>query len=452
MSIRNFVESLSPLRAGLFAFAVICVVHALYAFFLAVDVPMWDQWDSEAEWYKRLVAGSVDVQSLIAPHNEHRIAFTRLFNGALFTLAGGWSPVLGVYAQIPIIALAVALLCTWAIKYAKERRVASFTLTLLAFSLPFSWANMLSSFQNQFYFMLVLALTAIALTAMAESATALLLGVLLALLSPFSMAGGIGTIFVVWGLFVLRLLARPNRWFFFSSILLILSVGIILHGRALVHFAAHDSLYAQSLLEFVISFLKILGWPEMPIGFLTWGAITLSLSHWLRSNGGVLQSRTLLSPPQRLALGLIAWYFFQAAATAYSRTHSDLMSARYQQNFALVIPIAFLTMGVSGFAVRREKLVGWAYAILVVGLASRLNRELPYMQKHLAESRHAREIIVESVAKNSFALLKAQDRNGSLGYFNAERIWEQIMNPELRYRHLWLASTHVQTTTKSAGR
>jgi hypothetical protein len=90
MSVRNFIESLTPRTAGLLAFIYICLVHGLYVFFWGVDVPFWDQWDAEAEWYKRLVNGTWDLPGLIAPHNEHRTALSRIFKGTLFMLTGGW--------------------------------------------------------------------------------------------------------------------------------------------------------------------------------------------------------------------------------------------------------------------------------------------------------------------------------------------------------------------------
>jgi hypothetical protein len=441
MSIRGLVESLNPLRAGLLAFALICIVHSLYAVFLAVDVPMWDQWDAEAEWYKKQVAGRVDIASLIAPHNEHRIAFTRLFNGALFTLAGGWRPVLVVYAQIPLIALAVALLCAWLVKFSGKRKFAAITLTVLAFTLPFSWGNILNSFQNQFYFMLLFGLIAIYLAATAENTPMLILASVLALVSPFTMAGGIGTIVVLWGLFFLRLFEPGRHRIRDTLFLLTLSVGIVLHARLLVQVLSHDKIHAQNVKEFIVSFLKILGWPDIPIGFIAWSAMVLAIFHRLRSAGGILKALALITMPQRFALGLIAWYIFLASATAFSRTHSDLMSTRYQQHFALVIPTAFITMGVFDYHFQRERWIRWAYAILVIGLLIRSNKELPYLRKTLENSHFARKAILEAVQNSDFAMLKAQDSDGKLGYFNAERIWEQIHAPQLRGRHLWLRSS-----------
>jgi len=441
MSVRNFIESLTPRTAGLLAFIYICLVHALYVFFWGVDVPMWDQWDAEAEWYKRLVDGTWDLPGLIAPHNEHRIAFTRIFNGVLFVLAGGWRPILVMYAQIPLFAFSVALLCAWLIKFVEKHRFAAIALTVLAFSLPFSYANILNGFQNQFYFMLLFGLVAIYLAAISESMLVLLLAVVLALVSPFTVAGGIGTIIVLLGLIFLRMFEPGRRRVLCGLFLFILSVGIILHLRLLVHPPHHDSLHAKNIKEFMVSFLKILGWPYIPVGFLSWSAIILAVFSWLRRTGGLRKALALLSGPQRLALGLLAWYLFQAVATAYARTHADLMSSRYQQIFALIIPITFITMGVFGYHIARERLVRWAYAILVVGLLIRSNRELPYLQRTVENSHFARQAILQSVQKNDFALLKVQDSDGKLGYFHAERIWEQINSPELRGRHLWLRSS-----------
>ncbi len=438
MKLRNFVESLSPLKAGVFAFVFICAVHVAYAVFLAVDVPMWDQWDAEGEWYKRLVDKSYDLQSLIAPPNEHRIAFTGLFNGALFTLAGGWSLLLGIYMQIPLIGLAFALLCSWLVQYANGRRFAAIVFTLIAFSLRFSWANILSSFQNQFYFMLLFAVVSIYLVATSKNSITLFLAVAPALLSPFTMAGSVGTVAVVWGLFFLRLFEVRKQRIFNALLLVVLSVGLVMHLQILVHVPGHDRLHAQNFSEFMISFLKILDWPEIPFGFLVWSAIGLALLRWIRVNGGIFRSINLLTAPQRLALGLIAWYVFQAAATAYSRTRTDLMSSRYQQNFSLVIPIAFITMGIFGFAFRRETVLRVAYVFHPLGLLVRTYRELPYLQKYHGETLFNRTAIAEAVQKNSLSLLKASDREGKLGYFTADRIWEQIFDARLRSRQLWL--------------
>lgn len=438
MKAHNFFDSLSPLRAGVFAFVCVCTVHALYAFFLAVDVPMWDQWDSEAEWYKRLVDGTIDLQSLIAPHNEHRIVFTRLFNGALFSLIGGWSPLLGVYAQIPLIALAVALLCAWTVRFTDRPRLVAIALLVLAFLLPFSWSNILSGFQNQFYFMLLFALLAIYLAALAEHPMLLLVAALLALLSPFTTAGGIATVLVLLGIFALRLFAHPKAWSLSLCMLILLSAGLLLHSRLHVHVAGHNDLHAQNLLEFLRSFIKILGWPVAPIGFIAWAAIGFAIYRWLKQQTGLRSALTNLSGPQRLALGLIGWYLLQAAAIAYSRTHADLMSSRYQQIFALLIPATVLTTTTFGYALPKHKFVKWGYTIFALGLVIRTYKELPYLQNWLADARFARSAIIGAVQKNDFTALKAQDRDGKLGYFNAERIWEQITDPRLRERHLWL--------------
>lgn len=437
MKFQRVIDLSSPRNVAIFSFTFICAVHAVYAFLFAVDVPMWDQWDAEAEWYKRMVDGNIDWPSLIAPHNEHRIAFTRLFNGALFSLAGGWSPILGIYAQIPLLALSVALLCRWLAQFADNRRLAAIWFTLLAFSLPYSWANILSAFQNQFYFMLLFALLGIYQAAMANSPLGLFAAVVLALLSPLTMAGGFGTVIVVWGMLLLRLFKEPKNWTLWLGILA-LSAGLILHTKGMVHVAGHTIYQAKNFGEFIAAFFKILGWPNTPIGFLAWSLIVVAIVRWFRGHTPLWSSISNLSGPQRLVLGLIAWYLTQAAATAYARTHADLMSSRYQQIFSLVIPITFIAWGAFDYAITRVRLVRWGYAIFALGLVIRTYKELPGAKKSVEDTRFAREAIVDAVQKNDFAALKAKDRDGMLGYFHAERIWEQVMAPQLKDKHRWL--------------
>jgi hypothetical protein len=439
MSVRNFIESLNPRTAGLLAFIYICLVHALYVFFWGVDVPYWDQWDGEAEWYKRLVDGTWDLPGLIAPHNEHRIAFTRIFNGVFFVLAGGWRPILVMYAQIPLFAFSVALLCAWLIKFVEKHRFAAIALTLFAFSLPVYWENILSGFQNAFYFMLLFALVAIYQAATAKSTLSLILALTLSLLSPFTMAGGIATIIVVWLLFFLRLLEPGGRRIRWVSLLLILSMGLALHAKMLVHVPGHDVLRAKNPKEFISAIMKIMGWPIFPVGYIAWSTVVLALFRWPRSAGGIFKALALLSGPQRLAIGLIAWYIFQAAATAYGRTHG-VMSSRYQQNYALIIPIALITLEVFSCKIRAQWL-RFAYAILIAGMVVRTMKDLPYMQNRVSNNRFARDAILRAVHEQSFALLKSQDKDGRLGHPNAERIWEQIHDSCLAGRHLWLRSS-----------
>jgi hypothetical protein len=70
-------------------FAVLAGVQLLQVLRFAAAVPFWDQWDSEiALLMKPWVEGELSLAALIAPHNEHRIAFSRLWALLLFELNG----------------------------------------------------------------------------------------------------------------------------------------------------------------------------------------------------------------------------------------------------------------------------------------------------------------------------------------------------------------------------
>src|SRR6266545_2639455 len=57
------------------------------------DVPWLDQWDGEAQGlYLRAHSGTLTLSNWFAPHNEHRIFFTRLLSLGLLWANGQWDP------------------------------------------------------------------------------------------------------------------------------------------------------------------------------------------------------------------------------------------------------------------------------------------------------------------------------------------------------------------------
>lgn len=428
----------NPVRLAVLVFIAMLAGQGLWIYFFGVDAPQGDQWDGEFFWYKALVTNNASLHGLIAPHNEHRIAATRLFNGAIFFLIGGWRPIVVMYAQAFLISGLVAWLSVLLNKYAGSWRNFGLVFTLIAFLSPYSWQNTLGAFQNQFYFMLLFAFAVIGLLAWCPSWPAIVAAIVIAALSPFTTAGGLMTIVILIFMIGLNLVTRRITLPKFAIILVFILPVLAWHITNQHHVVGHDVLRARSAAEFVVSLLKILSWPEFPIGLFFWGVIALSILDSYRNRGRLLPWISEFGPVHIFILGALSWLLLQMAATAYSRTHSDLMAARYQQTYSLIIPLFFLAVNVfgTGFKWLRPWLVA---SLIIVGLLIRNGREWPYMMKGVAEMRFAKMEITKAVRMNNFEYLKSREKGEfSLGYFTADAIWERIHDEKLFPHHLWL--------------
>lgn len=431
-------NQVNPRTIGLFSFLLILSGQILWVFFYGTDVPQGDQWDGEFFWYKAMVSGEANWDALIAPHNEHRIAATRLFNSLIFKLLGGWRPIVVMYAQSILISFSVAMLCYLIWRYGGRWRSAAVFFTLVAYLLPYSWQNTLGGFQNQFYFMLLFALVALGLLSWSVTWPKLMTALLLAALSPFTTAGGLMIIPVFIIIVVLGVFARRLSFVKFATLMTLSLPVAAWHLAHLHHVPGHDVLMARSIGEFCISLLKVFSWPESPIGLFFWGSIFYGILRDFRGSTSLSGWLTSLQPIQIFVIGSLMWLMLQLAATAYSRTHSDLMAARYQQTYSLMIPLFFLSL--SAFTIELKWLRVWLVAaILVVGLIIRTGREWPYMSKGVADMRFAKTEISRAVEINNFAYLKSKEKSEfSLGYSPAEAIWQRAFDDKMFPYHLWL--------------
>jgi hypothetical protein len=126
-------------------------------------LPYWDQWDAEAlGLYRPWLLGTFEWSQLFAPHNEHRIALTRLADLALFVWSGEWRPgdqlILNAILHT-LIAMGIAVVF---IRWLRPgwARAAWTGFIIFLFALPAGWQNALWGFQSQVYFANLLALAA----------------------------------------------------------------------------------------------------------------------------------------------------------------------------------------------------------------------------------------------------------------------------------------------------
>jgi len=154
----------------------------------------------------------------------------------------------------------------------------------------------------------------------------------------------------------------------------------------------------------------------------------VSLRNWLSA----------LNEHQLFFFGMTCWWLLQAIATAATRTHADLMASRYQQIFALSIPLFSLSFKLLDFPSYSRRLALMISLVLLAGLTVRMLKEWPYLKKSINETLYAKAAISEAYKNQDFATLKTKEKDGALGYFNADRIWARVQEPLLRGRHLWL--------------
>lgn len=429
---------LTPNLVAILSFILVVSGHAVWIHFFGVDVPFRDQWSGELPWYKLVITKNVDWEMLIAPHNEHRIAATRIFNTLIFKLLGGWHPIAVVYAQTVFIGLTVAILTHTIWIYAGRLRGVGTTLTILAFSLPYSWQNILNGFQNQFYFMLLFAISALSIVSRGSSWKRLSMGMTLALASQFVMASGLLLSLSLMIMFFLLLMSKrlSTRRFLVAMALMI---AVMLWQILLLnHVSGHDPLKAHSVAEFVIAFVKVLSWAELPVGLLLWGLVLYAvLQNYWATRVSLFSWLSGLSRTQIFVICLCAWLLMQLAATAYARAHSGLTASRYQQIYSLIVPVFFLCSNL--FNLQLRGLRSWVVVcLIIIVMGIRTVKEWGPVRKESVAMEFAKHHISKAVALDSFSYLKTNDDGHfSLG-FPADGIWQAMHEKEFLPYHLWL--------------
>lgn len=324
------------LLAATALFVLVVAGRVVLVSLFSESIPYWDQWDAEGAFLlKPWIEGTWEWNRLFDPHNEHRIAFTRLFALLLFEANDGqWDNLVGAYFNTLLYAgAAVLAFCLLAPGFATRWAKAAFFVLLLALAwLPYGHDNTLVGFQNQFYLMGAFALLAIAVAAHARD-SAWLPAKLVAVVVPglFTMASGLLGAVAAVPVLLARALAGGLRWrnaAATGAVLLAIAAG----GYLLVpHLAGHDALKAPDAATWLASFGKSLAWPlsnSYKGLWPLWLPTAVALWHFLRERRA--------TPQQLTALGLSGWVLLQCAAIAYSRGGDmAIVSGRYLDTLAL---------------------------------------------------------------------------------------------------------------------
>lgn len=320
------------LLCALALFAVRAVLVHRYA----SDLPFWDQWDAEGDHLlKPLLEARLDLTTLFAPHNEHRIFWTRLMSLVAFELNGQrWGNLLAAYFSEIIFAAVWTFVVALVVRSAVSTWMKlTFTLVVLSLAaMPFDWENIVVGFQSQFYFLLAFCVTGLAVAAYRRvgSVTTIICATI-AVASLFTMASGLLVAPAIAVVFLTRAWQGEYSWRSISPTVAMLFIVMLIGWKLVPDIPGHASLKANSLGDFLNASRQSLGWPAN-LGWLGVAVI------WLPAVLMILRRRDprLRQPIDRFMVGLTAFAAGQALAIALSRGHDmDGVASRYTSLLAL---------------------------------------------------------------------------------------------------------------------
>jgi hypothetical protein len=366
----NQTKSEPPAAAHsvLFAVALFLVVVGARWWLIGnygTDVPWLDQWDAEAQGlYQPWQAGTLGLQNWFAPHNEHRIFFTRVLSFCLLRLNGQWDPRLQMVANASFYGGMVAAIFL-VLQRGRSRRFqwfCWFVLALLGVA-PYAATNTLLGFQSQFYFLAGFSLLAIYLLVNRRAGTKpWLAGVLSGFAALVSMASGYAAAVAVLGVLACTALRRGKDYGRQLSMerITIIAASLMIAAGLLLRYQPpdHAVMEAKSIGEFVSFLVTCLSWPgssNIALALISWTPFAVFLASYLRGS-------TRDDDTERFVLGIGIWVLLQAAALAMYRANSgEGLESRYTD----ILAFGLLTNAVC--------------AVWMIGSGGKLRKAMPIL-------------------------------------------------------------------------
>jgi hypothetical protein len=252
----NFLEkSILPLTAIFFVFSTVVGAIRNYS-----PVPFWDMWDGYIGFYEQLSKGKVEMWW--APHNEHRILFSRLFFWLDIKFLHGLSLLLIPLNLLLMVVLWLVL--SWGTTRlfgTNSRRVFVIVVASWLAVICFSWMqkeNITGAFQNGFFAAFLFPMLAFQSTALSTSSSRsgfwFGMSLLFGLVSVATLANG----FLTWPLLALMAFFLGQSKIRIAVILLTtLLLLIVSSGTAGANSSPFDSLrlHFAELLPFLLVYL-----------------------------------------------------------------------------------------------------------------------------------------------------------------------------------------------------
>lgn len=426
-----------------FAFLIFISVYLLQCIYInlwGVNVPFWDQWDAEAKLYISFLDHSLDLDGLIASHNEHRIAITRLWSLLVFNLRGGWDPKFGMYAQaiIQSVNASILFLLLNPVKKGLLYKFSSLIAIVAVFGLPYYEENILWSFQNQFYWMQFFGILSFYLYTGRDTKLKFIAIAFVNFCTLFTVASGILSILVSISITFFFIFIKKKQSILWK-ILFGFQLFLLFLGKLLwVSVSEHGMLKARDLSDLMNAYLQILNWPNGIINLILYS----SFLYYFLIHKRILTRISFipmfyLGKYQFIILALLGWVLLQIFAVAYGRANGDVVSSRYLITYSIAFPILiyFISNGLDK-DFKKIKLIGFISSFLVLytlGSYS-IKTSLPDIKKDNADLIRWNESLKEAYLKDDMqVLIKTKNKL----HPRPKRIWKVIKDPVLKPYHLW---------------
>lgn len=350
------------LKTGLALFGFFCLMVSARWWLIGSygsPVPFWDQWDAQAvKLFEPYVSGHLTWETLLSPHNEHRILTTRVLALVLFVVNGNWNPVLEMAVNAVLLSGALLMLTGFLAKSLKPGSRAVICVFVVAlYAVPYAVENTLAGFQAQFYFNLLFSFLSLwLLVTRSLFSPGWWGGVIASAAAYFSLASGVFVLVAAVAVMALQtastLLPVPRAspsdrdktsLHASSSLRVRLAAMVLLSGLFAIGYfftpqlEAHAGLKAHSMMEFLTALLTESSWPypvrwrhlvlmNLPV------LLFLPMLYWHRAAPVARASWFLL--------GLVIWVAGQMVALAYGRA-STVLAPRYLDLLSIGIVVNF---------------------------------------------------------------------------------------------------------------
>ena len=432
--IKNFILSL---------FVGLCIYFSqfLIIYNYGVNIPYWDQWYSETELYLLYETNSLNFEYLISPHNEHRIFFTRIFNLFIYIILGGWNPKIGMFIQAIIPTIIAFLLSLFFNQYVRKNIILLFhnLLIISVFGLPYFWENILWSFQNQHYFMVLFGITSHLLYINKSSKTSMLIIGIFQFSILFTVASGvlaIITCIILSGIKIFKDFANKRYWIYliFFQIMLVL-----LQLKLWVKVPLHEQLKADTFYSFFIEFLNVLSWPIITFSsgyLLIWGVLILFIISQIFIFSKMRNKIFFLYNEIYVTLILLIWGLIQEIAISYSRTFANVYSSRYLLTYGVIL--IFISQSIILLFRRNQMKLYYIMFIPLIFILGVINFNYEITRKDLIERYNFQIEARKSII--FFVNQKDTDYNKISSFVCPSKLHVKniLENKELKNKHLWI--------------
>lgn len=394
------------------------------------SLPYRDQIDAEGESILRPWAEErLETAAFFAPHNEHRVVWTKLLSWLGVAANGQWD----VYVQVCINALLHAglllLLLRWLRGYVEGWRYGMLaTLTAIMWLLPLDWENTLGGFQSQVY--LVLGFSFLQIWGVLQSSRtdwrwwgAHLSGAM----ALMAMASGVLSSIAVIGVVALKVwrqrTAKPRD----VANIAISGIWVAIGLLSRVSVEGHQQLRAGSWTEFLAAFAQVGSWPWQ--GLLPWSFV---LAAPIFALTWILLRSPESSPSQRVMIGMVAWLGLTVLATAWLRGSGSPVISRYLTAYYILILLQGVALaGQSSPPWRKITFAVWWLLILggLVGASgTALEKRLPGIADRFKAGEH---VIREYLDSGDESVIRSAPRE-VLPYPSADVLIERWSHASIR--------------------